>query len=76
MRAPVALTTLSVWLTTAVTSVALAQEQGGQPMARYVVQNSPGGVSAPEIDGPGGIAAIALLVSVGLIAYQRYKRKQ
>jgi hypothetical protein len=27
-------------------------------------------------DGPGGIAAIALLVSVGMIAYQRYKRKQ
>jgi hypothetical protein len=31
--------------------------------------------SAPEIDGPAGIAAIALLASAGIIAYNRYKRK-
>lgn len=31
--------------------------------------------SAPEFDGPGGIAAIALLVSVGLIAYHRFRKK-
>ena len=31
--------------------------------------------SAPEFDGPGGVAAIALLVSAGLIAYHRYKKK-
>ena len=30
--------------------------------------------SAPEIDGPAGIAAIALLVSVGLVAYNRYRK--
>jgi hypothetical protein len=28
----------------------------------------------PEIDGPAGLSAIAALVSVGLIAYQRYSR--
>ncbi len=33
-----------------------------------------GGHSAPEIDGPGGITAIALLVSAGLIAYNRFKK--
>ncbi len=34
-----------------------------------------GGASAPEIDGPAGIAAIAVLVSAGLIAYNRYRKK-
>lgn len=34
-----------------------------------------GGHSAPEIDGPAGVAAIAVLVSAGLIAYNRYKKK-
>jgi hypothetical protein len=34
-----------------------------------------GTASAPEIDGPGGVAAIALLVGAGLIAYNRYKKK-
>lgn len=33
-----------------------------------------GTTSAPEIDGPGGVAAVALLVSAGLIAYNRYKK--
>ncbi len=33
-----------------------------------------GGHSAPEIDGPAGITAIALLVSAGLIAYNRFKK--
>jgi hypothetical protein len=31
--------------------------------------------SAPEIDGPAGVAAIALLVSAGLIAYNRFRQK-
>lgn len=30
--------------------------------------------SAPEIDGPAGIAAIALLVSAGIVAYNRFKK--
>lgn len=36
----------------------------------------PGGPhAAPEIDGPAGIAAIAVLVGAGLIAYNRYRNK-
>ena len=31
--------------------------------------------SAPEIDGPAGLAAIAVVLSVGLIAYNRYRKK-
>ena len=30
--------------------------------------------SAPEIDGPAGIAAIAILVSAGIIAYNRFTK--
>lgn len=30
--------------------------------------------SAPEIDGPAGVAAIALLVSAGLVAYNRFRK--
>ena len=37
--------------------VALAQEQGASDGC--TLSKQPGGVSAPEIDGPGGIAAIA-----------------
>ena len=29
---------------------------------------------APEIDGPAGIAAVALVISAGLIAYRRFKK--
>ena len=29
---------------------------------------------APEIDGPAGISALAVLVSVGLLAYNRFKK--
>ena len=31
-------------------------------------------VSAPEIDGPAGVAAVALLVSAGVMAYHRLRR--
>ena len=31
-------------------------------------------VGAPEIDGPAGIGAIALLVSAGIVAYRRYTK--
>jgi hypothetical protein len=30
-----------------------------------------GGTAVPEIDGPGGVAAIALLVSIGMVLYNR-----
>ena len=33
------------------------------------------GVGAPEIDGPAGVTAIALLVGAGIIAYNRYRKK-
>jgi hypothetical protein len=60
MRVRLAFTSLMFMLSTSVFSAAMAR--GGRH-------------SAPEIDGPGGIAAIALLVSAGLIAYNRYRRK-
>jgi hypothetical protein len=31
-------------------------------------------VSSPEIDGPAGLAAMAVVASMGLIAYRRFKR--
>jgi hypothetical protein len=31
-----------------------------------------GGSSVPEFDGPAGVAALALLVSVGLLIYNRF----
>lgn len=31
-------------------------------------------VAAPEIDGPAGIGAIALLVSAGIVAYRRFSK--
>ena len=34
-----------------------------------------GASSAPEIDGPGGLAAIALLISVGAVAYRALQRR-
>ncbi len=37
--------------------------------------NGGGRASAPEIDGPAGVAAIALLVGAGMIAYNRYRKK-
>jgi len=72
MRPTLAFTAITCWLTTALTSVALGQAH--EPMARFVIVNG-GGASAPEIDGPAGVAAIALLVSAGLIAYNRYRGK-
>lgn len=57
--------TLFVWLTTA--SQVLAHGKGGH--------HGGGAHGAPEIDGPAGVAAVALLVSAGIIAYNRYKKK-
>ena len=30
--------------------------------------------TAPEIDGPAGLAAVALLVCAGLVAYNRFRK--
>ena len=62
MSVRVVLPAFVFWLST--TAGALAQ---GMP-------NGSQGAAAPEIDGPGGVAAIALLVSAGLIAYNRFKK--
>lgn len=43
-------------------------------LAQGMPNGSKGGAAAPEIDGPGGVAAIALLVCAGLIAYNRFKK--
>jgi hypothetical protein len=42
--------------------------------AQVLAQGTRGPASAPEIDGPGGVAAIALLVGAGLIAYHRFRK--
>lgn len=34
-----------------------------------------GATAAPELDGPGGIAAIAVIVSVALVLYNRSKNR-
>jgi hypothetical protein len=34
-----------------------------------------GASSAPEIDGPGGLAAIALLICIGAVAYRALQRR-
>lgn len=33
-----------------------------------------GGYAAPEIDGAAGISALALLVAVGVVAFNRFKK--
>jgi hypothetical protein len=44
-------------------------------VSQALAQNGSRGASAPEIDGPAGVAAIAVLVGAGLIAYNRYRKK-
>jgi hypothetical protein len=36
--------------------------------------NPGGGTSVPEFDGPGGVAAVTLLVSLGLLLYNRARK--
>jgi hypothetical protein len=70
--------TIFVWVATASEVLALGSPGGG---GRGLGGGGGGGslgggtASAPEIDGPAGVAAIALLVGAGLIAYNRYKKK-
>jgi hypothetical protein len=54
-------------------SEVLAQGKGAEKSGGKGGGNS-GGVSAPEIDGPAGIAAIAILVCGALIAFNRYRK--
>lgn len=62
--------TLFVWTATASQVFAHGGPGGGKHGG-----HGGGGHAAPEIDGPAGVAAIALLVSAGFIAYNRYKKK-
>ncbi len=64
----IATTTMFLWC--CAVSQALAQGKG-----HAYGHTKGGGASAPEIDGPAGLAAIAVLVGAGLIAYNRYRKK-
>jgi len=57
----VASATLSFSVVVATTTTAYALERGAS-------------TPVPEIDGPAGIAALALLACVGLIAYNRIRK--
>lgn len=63
MGARVVFATLAIWLVAAGDAMAW-----GFPILRRIPHG------APEIDGPAGIAAVALLVSIGLVAYNRFKK--
>ena len=63
--------TLFVWSVTASQVLALGYIGGGG----HGLGGGGGGHSAPEIDGPAGVAAIAVLVSAGIIAYSRLRKK-
>jgi len=64
--------TLFVWSVTASQVLALGYIGGG---GTGLGGGGGGGHSAPEIDGPAGVAAIAVLVSAGIIAYSRLRKK-
>ncbi len=68
----IATTTIFLWC--CAVSQALAQGRG-HAYGHTKGGGNGGGASAPEIDGPAGLAAIAVLVSAGLIAYNRYRKK-
>lgn len=59
-----ALVGVSMLATTAAHAQSIAVSRG--------VGNSP--THSPEIDGPAGVAAIALLVSAGIMAYHRLRK--
>jgi hypothetical protein len=67
----IAAATLFVWCATASQVLAGAYLGGGG----QGLGGGGGGHSAPEIDGPAGVAAIAVLVSAGIIAYSRLRKK-
>jgi|LNFM01.1.fsa_nt_gb hypothetical protein len=68
--------TLFFWLTTVSEVLAFSSPGGGG--RGFGDGGGHGGptTSAPEIDSAAGVAAIALLVSAGFIAYNRYKKKK
>ena len=58
MGTRVVFATLAFWVGATAEAMAQALRRGG----------------APEIDGPAGIAALVILISVGLLAYNRVKK--
>ena len=73
MRVKVAAAAMAFWLITVGEAFAFGWSGGA---GKGIGGSGTGGShAAPEIDGPGGVAAIALLVSVGIIAYNRYRNK-
>lgn len=46
----------------------------GEVAAKSIVHPVAPPSQVPEIDGPAGIAALALLVSAGIVAYNRYRK--
>jgi hypothetical protein len=72
----IATTTVFLWCCAVSQALAFASPGGaGKGFGGGGGGGGGGGSSAPEIDGPAGMAAIAVLVSAGLIAYNRYKKK-
>lgn len=57
----------------ALTPVVFYAGEASAQLAKWRGSEQPAS-SAPEIDGPAGIAAVALLVSAGIIAYNRFKK--
>jgi hypothetical protein len=72
-----AATTVFLWLAAVSEVLAMGNTGGGGRGLGGGDRGGGGGTfsSAPEIDGPGGVAAIALLVGAGLMVHNRYKKK-
>lgn len=64
-----------VWCCAVSQALAFASPGGAGKGLGHGGSGGGGTASAPEIDGPAGVAALAVLVSAGLIAYNRYKKK-
>ena len=60
------------WLNTI--AVAVAQSHPGKGHGNGQGKGHGNGHAAPEIDGPWGVAAVALLVCAGLIMYNRFRK--
>lgn len=79
MRKRVGLTAFAFWCATAAFSAAWGQVRmmdGGTGGGGSGTEGGTAAVSgsAPEFDGPGSVAALALLISVAFIAYNRFYR--
>ena len=62
-----------LYLSTAVTAAVLCSPAFSQGSTGGMNQG-PFVMASPEIDGPAGVAAIALVVCAGIVAYNRYRK--